>query len=256
MKCEDVFPLLEPLVDGELRDEDAKVALSHLAECPDCHTELEALKSLRNDLLSIERPRVPGTLRSSIVDAIESHETDQHVFRLRGRSAITHGLAAMLGALALFVFVQWPFFPERIDARSVVEAHVRSLADGRLMQVAAGNPHRVKPWFAGKLDFAPVVVDVAEEGFPLLGGRVDDLDGEKVAALVYSRRAHLINLFVMPVDTGHAMALTSSMERGFSINSWSDGGYKFWAVSDLSAGELENFVYILRQKINLIYLDK
>ncbi|HET7042267.1 MAG TPA: hypothetical protein VFI13_09615 [Gemmatimonadales bacterium] len=127
------------------------------------------------------------------------------------------------------------------ESVAVLDAHLRSLAPGHLADVASTDQHTVKPWFAGKLDFSPPVVDPASAGFPLVAGRVDVIDGKDVAALVYSRRSHIINLFVRPSGSGTIVAPAGSVVRGYDLIHWSDGRMEFWAVSDLNLQELRDF---------------
>jgi anti-sigma factor RsiW len=122
----------------------------------------------------------------------------------------------------------------------LVDAHVRSLLPGHLLDVESSDRHTVKPWFAGKTDIAPVVVDLADKGFPLLGGRLDYVDGHTAAALAYGRRGHTINLFVWRTVAGEPSDGSFSV-RGYSLLHWSNGGLTIWAVSDASLSELEAF---------------
>jgi anti-sigma factor RsiW len=125
-------------------------------------------------------------------------------------------------------------------AAELVDAHVRSLLPGHLLDVKSTDRHTVKPWFAGKTDIAPVVVDLADKGFPLLGGRLDYVDGHTAATLVYGRRAHTINLFVWRTAPGEG-GDGSFAVRGYSVLHWSSGGLSAWAVSDAALSELEAF---------------
>jgi anti-sigma factor RsiW len=132
--------------------------------------------------------------------------------------------------------------PQQIVAGDVLSAHVRSLAGTHLLDVPSTDQHTVKPWFNGKLDFAPPVKDV--EGFPLLGGRLEYFEGHPAAALIYGRRNHIINLFTWPsaIPTGE----TEQTRNGYHLQSWSSDGMTFWAVSDLNEGELRQFVTLYR----------
>jgi anti-sigma factor RsiW len=131
-------------------------------------------------------------------------------------------------------------------ARDVVTSHVRSLLAEHLTDVASSDRHTVKPWFAGKLDFAPVVVDLSAEGFPLVGGRLDYLEHRTVAALVYGRRKHVINLFIWPSEYGDIGALQSATTQGFQIARWNEAGTAYWAISDLNSSELRQFIQVYR----------
>jgi anti-sigma factor RsiW len=115
-----------------------------------------------------------------------------------------------------------------------------------LFDVESTDQHTVKPWFLGKLDFAPPVVDLAANGYPLLGGRLDYVDGRAVAALVYQRRKHTINVFIEPVQGGRRVAFEATSLRGFHLRYWTRDGMAFWAVSDLAAAELSEFARALQ----------
>jgi anti-sigma factor RsiW len=129
----------------------------------------------------------------------------------------------------------------------LVADHVRSLMVAHLTDVASSDKHTVKPWFSGKLDHTPPVRDLAEDGFPLVGGRLDYLDGRSVAALVYRHGLHTINLFVWPCGDTATTGLRMQIRRGYNIVSWCDGRMQFWAVSDVNEDELKTFSYLLRQ---------
>ena len=130
--------------------------------------------------------------------------------------------------------------------QQLVSAHIRSLMPNHLMDVASTDQHTVKPWFAGKLDFSPPVVDLAPEGFPLVGGRLDYLRGRTVAVLVYQRRGHVINVFVMPVREDRPTAPKPILRQGYRVAEWQKSGMRAWAVSDLAGEELEQFAQLLK----------
>jgi anti-sigma factor RsiW len=125
-----------------------------------------------------------------------------------------------------------------------VADHVRVLKTGQLFQVASSDRHTVKPWFQGKLDYAPPVVDLEADGFPLLGGRVEQVAGGPVAALAYKSKLHIVNVFVWPTDSKIQPQLTQ--RSGFNLQHWSDGAMQVWVVSDLEAVEMERFGQVIR----------
>jgi anti-sigma factor RsiW len=152
---------------------------------------------------------------------------------------------AIAAALLLLASVTWNVMqyrsrvdPRELMASNILSAHVRSLTGTHLLDVPSSDQHTVKPWFNGKLDFAPAVKDV--DGFPLLGGRLEYFDGRPAAAMIYSRRNHVINLFTWPSAT--SMAEVTETRNGYHLLSWSANGMAFWVVSDLNEAELHQFV--------------
>jgi anti-sigma factor RsiW len=128
----------------------------------------------------------------------------------------------------------------------VVANHVRSLLAAQLVDVVSSDQHTVKPWFDGKIDFAPEVRDLSANGFPLVGGRLDYLDGNTLAALVYQRNKHPINLFITPAPTSPSTSPTVATRRGYNVFSWANNGMKYWAVSDVNQTELPEFAELVR----------
>jgi anti-sigma factor RsiW len=154
------------------------------------------------------------------------------------------GLVVAVSATTMFVTTR----TEDDFEQQLVSAHVRSLMPNHLMDVASTDQHTVKPWFTGKLDFSPPVVDLATEGFPLVGGRLDYLQDRPVAALVYQRRGHVINVFVMPAGDDRAKAVKPAVHHGYNVAEWQKSGMHAWAVSDLGRGELDQFAQMLEAR--------
>jgi anti-sigma factor RsiW len=137
--------------------------------------------------------------------------------------------------------------PAPAMADQVVSSHIRSLMPGHLTDVESNDTHNVKPWFNGRLDLSPSVPRLDPLGFPLVGGRLDYVGGRPVAAVVYMRRQHIINVFSWPAEDRPAHAPTVSTENGYHLVHWNDGGTEFWAASDLSVPELQQFVALFHQ---------
>jgi anti-sigma factor RsiW len=239
MNCEEVQNLIHPLVDGELDAYHACEVEAHVESCRGCAAELANLRGLRNQIAAAQlRYRAPESLRRRIESIVPQPKA--HVSRREWLKGF--GLGACLSAVAAsgaFVLVMRNDADSRILS-DVVSAHLRSLEPDHLTDVLSSDRHSVKPWFNGRLDVAPPVVDLSAQGFTLIGGRLDAIGGKMVAVIVYKRRAHIINLFAAPGPTTRRPAVTETV-NGFNIRHWSIEGVSLWAVSDINAAELEEF---------------
>jgi len=248
MNCEECRELIDPYIDNEL-DVSATILLkSHLRECPQCRPLLESRKALQTLL---KRPElqfeIPDTLRGKIRSALpDATVRAQH--RSRTRSIIPWVFVpfALAAALAVVLAILKPGgIPDRSRtnalAEEVISSHVRSLLATHLLDVPSTDQHTVKPWFDGKLKFSPPVQDFAEHGFRLIGGRLDYLDGREVAAVVYQRNKHIINLFIWPSESAPSAAAKGFTKDGFNVLHWESDGFEFWAVSDVNAADLKAF---------------
>ena len=201
------------------------------------------------------RYEAPAYLRERVTTALRAAEPRQPVAARRPSRPpwwqwASMGAVFASGAVAAWTLTWLLAVQGEITHLSddVVADHVRSLMVAHLTDVASSDQHTVKPWFSGKLDYTPPVRDLSREEFPLVGGRLDYLDGRSVAALVYLRRLHTINLFVWPCDETMTPGIRRQTRRGFNIVNWCEGGMQFWAVSDLNAAELQTFTQLLRQQ--------
>jgi len=234
--------LVQADIDGELGPRDAATVAAHLADCGVCralHRDLRAVKeSLR---AGIVREPAPDELRRRLLAMTEPPRAAiaaPSPRRLWGWSVGGFGIGALVAA-SLLLFVVLPRGGDIEGA--VADGHVRALQPGHLLDVASTNQHTVKPWFDGRLDFAPPVKDLAGQGFPLTGGRLDYISGRPAAALVYGRAQHVIDLFVWPAG-GRDAAPATATRNGYNLIGWSDGAMNYWAVSDLNKEELGEFV--------------
>ena len=241
--CADQELLLGGLIDGELDAANTALVEAHVTRCEGCREELERLQAVRS-LLRADgvRHSAPETLTQRIANSPELLPKAGSRQVLPGWLA--PGLAGALAASLAMVLLVPASEQSGID-QQLVSSHVRSLQPGHLTDVQTTNQHIVKPWFNGKIDFAPPVPELADQGFPLAGGRLDSIDGKTVAAIVYHRRLHTVNLFVWPAKSAGER---TSAEDGFELAEWSDRGLRFVAVSDIPAPELQQFERAFRSK--------
>jgi anti-sigma factor RsiW len=241
--CVDQELLLGGLVDGELDAANTALVEAHVARCESCREELERLQATRNLLRSDGvRHSAPGRLASRIAALPELQPkaaNDNRLLRWLGPGAV----GAIAAALAMVTVL--PSNTQTLVDQELVSSHVRSLQPGHLTDVQTTNQHIVKPWFNGRIDFSPPVPELADQGFPLAGGRLDSVNGKTVAAIVYHRRLHTVNLFVWPAKDA---ADRSFVKDGFAVNEWSRNGLRFAAVSDVPAAELQQFHKLFEQR--------
>lgn len=271
MDCRNVRELVHGFVDGELDLVRSMEMESHLADCGSCLQALESQRELRDVIRAGSlRFDAPARLERRIREAARNEDRQSGVRqgssssggderslwrRITGSAALAFGTMAF----AFIAFTAWNqtrnnrgFSPADVLADEVISSHVRSLQANHLADVVSTDQHTVKPWFTGKLDYSPPVVDLASQGFPLTGGRLDYLDGGPVSALVYRSRRHIINLFIRPAAAGDADTRSepkTETRRGYNMVQWTQAGMAFQAVSDVNIGELKEFARDLAEKV-------
>ena len=232
---------LDAWLDEELDAAQMAEIETHLAGCADCAAAAARMREQKRRIRA-EAPYypAPAELQHSIRQALRHESAADAPWRWMAIAACLL-LAASLSWNALLLRSR---MPAQDVAAGVLTGHFRSLLAGHLLDVESTDQHTVKPWFAGKLDFSPEVKDLAAEGFPLIGGRVDYLSGHRVAALIFHRRQHVINLFTWPEE---APAGETRLTRGgVHLLHWTENGMTYWAVSDVAAAELDRLRELYR----------
>ena len=251
MNCEEARELLEAYHDGELTAETRSAVAAHIKTCASCASALAQFDDLSTAIKAVGAFPVPETLSRNVQKLAANFGRTNGPAPRRwgfGTLAASHIGVAVLGGLLAYGYLA-DRTSRAFNAEEVVSAHVRSLIDDRLVQVTSSDTHTVRPWFAGKVDFAPDVRNFDKSGFPLVGARVDYVAGTKVAALVYSHDKHIINVFVSPAGSLELGALERTSKNGYTIVEWRLGDLRYRAVSDLNAAELNEFVDDLKANI-------
>lgn len=244
MTCEYPPSTVHGYFDGELDAVHAAEFERHLETCVQCQAALERIESLHARLRDADLyEAVSPEFRARVRASLEAAAPAPQAWRSR-RPVWISGLAAAAAVLvvAAFLMVQARRENARIQA-SVVDATVRSLQAGHLIDVESSDTHTVKPWFEGKLDFVPPVNDFSQQGFRLVGGRLDVVDGHTAAVLVYARRKHFINLFVWRYDD--RSPARAGAARGFNWIVWQPGEMRFCLVSDVAPEDLRELKGLL-----------
>jgi len=280
MTCEEVQELIHPYIDGEL-DLVRNVEIEcHLSECEICRSEHRCYSDVRTLVQGeAEYFAAPEIFKKRI--ALNNNGASERTVgaALRGRPWLgniysNHGrprraaptvrseallprrwvAAAAAVILALSALLLWTIFfagsqsrADNLLAQEVVASHIRSMMVDHLVDVPSSDQHTVKPWFNGKLDFAPSVKDLADNGFPLAGGRLDYIDNRTVAVLVYQRRKHSINLFIFPSPNVSDQPVQQLSLNSYNLVHWTTSGTSYWAVSDVNSTDLSEFAKLLSQ---------
>ena len=250
MECKDIAAHIERYLDGELTLSDRREVEKHLPDCPSCTAQLEGLQVLHGAISNMTYHKVPASLKKNIHAGLKD---------ISGEDSRSHTLFGWLGfsggAMALVSVTIWALLtvnlvvpPQSRISEEIITAHVRSLLVDHATDIVSTDSHTVKPWFNGKLDFAPTVKNYAQQGFILLGGRLDYINKKTSSALVYKRRAHIINVFITRTeDSGQTGDINAISQQGYHLFHWASDGLEYWVISDLNKPELGEFAQLLQQ---------
>jgi anti-sigma factor (TIGR02949 family) len=271
VNCEEIKDLMDAYSDGELDPVTSQKVEEHLRSCSSCEKAYEVEVAMAHAIRQTApyykgpvelRERIQLSLRGTVglpgrgsagadSSPVIRHEAGRRAVRfempwnwLALAAAIV--LGAIIGA-TLLPRLQQPS-SDHFLATQLIASHVRSLMADHLTDVPSSDQHTVKPWLDTKLDFAAPVLDLATDGFPLIGGRLDYLDNHSAAALVYQRRKHFINLFIWPTTPTDSKTQTPIAREGYHLLHWSDGDFTYWAVSDVNISDLQNFKQLFEQQ--------
>jgi len=273
MNCQEIADLMDGYLDGELDALTSQKIEQHLRDCPKCEQAYEVETAMAHAISRAApyykaplelRERIQVSLRETIGAPTSRGAAGAGLLPVRRPEAVRRAVffdmpwnwLALAAAIVLAAIVASSFLPrirppasDQFLATQLIASHVRSLMADHLTDVASSDQHTVKPWLDTKLDFAPPVVDLSSEGFPLIGGRLDYLDNRPVAALVYQRRKHFINLFVWPGETGAARPTMAMSHEGYQLLHWADPDFNYWAVSDVNANDLQTFKQLFEKQM-------
>jgi mycothiol system anti-sigma-R factor len=273
MNCEEIANLMDGYLDGELDALTSQKIEQHLRGCPKCEQAYEVATAMAHAISQgapyykapLElRERIQGSLREAIGATTSRGVAGEGSLPVRRPESVRRGVffdmpwnwLALAAAIILAAIVGSSLLPrqrqsgaDQFLATQLIASHVRSLMANHLTDVASSDQHTVKPWLDVKLDFAAPVVNLSGDGFPLIGGRLDYLDNHSVAALVYQRRKHFINLFIWPTTPVDGKEQKMVEREGYHLVHWIDGDFTYWAVSDVSVGDLQNFQGLFAKQI-------
>jgi len=265
MNCDEATKLMDGYLDGELDPVTSQKVEQHLRDCRKCEQAYEVETAMAHAISRAApyykapmdlRQRVQSSLRHAIGAKARRSAAQENQVLVARRGAerrfalpeIPWNWLALAAAIILAAIIASNFLPrlrpptsDQFLATQLIASHIRSLMADHITDVASSDQHTVKPWLDTKLDFAPPVVDLSREGFPLIGGRLDYLDKRPVAALVYGRRKHFINLFVWPAASDDAKTPKTITREGYQLLHWADLDFNYWAVSDVNLNDLQLF---------------
>ena len=250
MTCRETKHLLSAYVDGELDSAGSLAVETHMRRCTSCLNDVQSLyalaSSIANGSLRFKAPvRLKRTIQGVIREATPRRRFS--LFSWRWASALASVVFA--AALTWTVTTNWTKTSGGAGlVNDIVSSHARSMLAHHVTDVSSSDQHTVKPWFTGKLDYSPPTNDLTEQGFRLVGGRLDYLNTRPVAALVYQRKQHFINLFVWPSSNTGSGQEEQVARQGYNLIHWTQAGMTYWLISELNLPELQECALLLKQR--------
>lgn len=245
MDCPTCESMVDSYVDGELSAAQSADFERAVEVCPDCRQRLEAARALSGLLRDLPDEPAPDLLRARI---------ERELRAIAGRRRERLRWAALAASLVVAFAVGWLgatlLGQQGRETDALLAGYLRMVASERQVEVASSDRHTVKPWFAGRIDYAPPVNDLTTAGFPLVGGRLDIIDGRKVAVMVYRRNRHWLALTVWPATATGDAAAGISQRDGFALAEWRRGGFELRAVADLTPADMRSFVAAVDRAID------
>lgn len=244
MDCELIVKNIEAYLDGELTLSDHRDFEVHINDCDSCKAKLESMRAIQTAVRRADYAGTPSSLKANIQNQLRDYTGEDsksltllNWFGLGGGGLVTGSLATWL--IVTFL-ISTPVQLQLAD--EIISSHVRSLMVDHVTDVKSTDKHMVKPWFNGRIDFSPTVRDLKDEGYILVGGRLDYIQGKATAALIYKRRAHIINTYVFKSKNNNkTMTLKEVSQQGYNLVYWIENGLEYWVVSDLNKKELHEF---------------
>ncbi len=250
MQCDRAQRLLPQLIDGALGPLRRMFVTRHVTHCDACSAQLEEMQSMQAALRShLPYHRAPPGLAARIGAMLPREDVpvpSRRWFRMPSFAFAGTGLAGALAGVALTVLVIGNRPPDSAAEQSVIASHIRSMMADHLTDVQTSDQHTVKPWLSARLDVSPAVRDLKDAGFPLIGGRLDYVDGHPAAAVVYRHAKHIINLFAWASPGQPDTAFHDESRQGFNIVTWRSAGITYYAISDLEADQLAEFAKLVQ----------
>ena len=247
MTCREVEPLLDARLDDELDIAGVTAVDRHLSECRVCHSQYTALQRLHEEITAADLAYIPPRgLEQKLAAALQPDQKSVLSFPSGMWLMVSIGAVAAVAAMLFFLYI-----PARTTLEAdgltteILDSHLRSLQPNHSVDIPSSDQHTVKPWFQGKTSFSPPTPDLTNQGFILVGGRLEVIHQQPAAAIVYKRRQHVISLYVSPSD-GSAPKMELRDAHGYHLLHWSRSGMNYWAVSDLNATELREFADLIR----------